>query len=91
MGERSKRLTGSLVLYWFGVVKKAEHKVKLVIYMLMYVLPLMWSRAVGSDCRIRLWIQAAECFVKDEGSALEIERYYFCCYTLSLEILSSFS
>lgn len=58
----------------------------------MYVLPLtcahdLWEVTV----RIRLWIQAAEFFVKDEGSALEIERYYFCCYTLSLEILSSFS
>lgn len=63
MGERSKRLTGSLVLYWFGVVKKAERKSKAGdLHVDVCSSPHPWSQAVGSDCRIRLWIQAAEFF-----------------------------
>lgn len=50
MGEWSKRLKGSLVLYWFGVVKRAERKSKAGdLHVNLCSSPHLWSRAVGSD------------------------------------------
>lgn len=88
-GARDWQAVWSFIsLVWW---RELSVKVKLMIYRLIYVLPLTRGHQLWVVTEeMRLWIQAAEFLLKSEGSALEIIIAEYYCQISSMHLNKTF-